>query len=94
MLVSLKSFVYRVAARVAFAGLKNATAVDVLRRFVESGKLKPYVQEYFPLSDVARAFNISAAGGVVGASKITFASDESTPNEERVWCGRKTWHCC
>ena len=84
------------AACVVPSGLKNATAVDVLSRFVESGKLKPYVQEYFPLADVAMAFNISAAGGVVGASKITVAS-ESARNEESVecvWCGRKTCHCC
>lgn len=51
-------------------GLKNATAVTILAGYVESGDLKPYVQEYFPLSDVARAFNISAEGGVVGESRI------------------------
>ena len=49
--------------------MKNATAVSILAGYVESGELKPYVQEYFPLSDVARAFNISAEGGVVGESR-------------------------
>lgn len=48
-------------------GLKNVTAITVLAGYIERGELKPYVQEYFPLNAVARAFNISAEGGVVGA---------------------------
>ena len=48
-------------------GLKNVTAVTLLAGYVERGELKPYVQEYFPLDGVARAFNASAAGGVIGA---------------------------
>ena len=56
------------------AGLKNATAVSVLGGYVERGELEPSVQQYFPLADVARAFNVSAAGSVVGKLSIVVKS--------------------
>ena len=68
--------------------MKNATAVTVLAGYVESGDLKPYVQEYFPLSGVDRAFNISALGGVVGESELFPLLKDSKSNDLRlVWQG-------
>ena len=45
---------------------KNHSTVTMLAGFVERGSLKPTVGQFFPLSDVARAFNVSRGGEVVG----------------------------
>jgi len=48
--------------------------LDTLREFVDNGKLKPYIQETFPLEQVGDAFDLSSKGHVVGKLAIQVAS--------------------
>ena len=48
--------------------------LDTLRELVDNGKLKPYIQETFPLEQVGDAFDLSSKGHVVGKLAIQVAS--------------------
>ena len=44
----------------------NYTKLDSIKALVDEGKLKPHVQQAFPLHQVPAAFNVSQHGQVAG----------------------------
>jgi len=45
-------------------------SLELLKSIVDSGKLKPHIQQVYPLEDVPKAWNVSMAGHVVGKLAI------------------------
>ena len=58
--------------------------LDVLRRFVEEGKLEPRIEEVFPLSSVRSALQRMKEGHVAGKFVIDISTTNVTAYDDRL----------
>ena len=62
----IKQFTKRIKARVVLSGKTSTSNLDLIRMWVEDGKLKPYIEKTFSLSEFKDAYQYLAKGRTRG----------------------------